>query len=100
MPVSAPTRREGTARLLTRLLLVGVALAFIWLGEGRHLAWLEARRTRFLEFPVGLWLSFVLMGVLAGVAFGIARGHGGCLTCCFALATPRAGIAPGMERRG
>jgi hypothetical protein len=53
MPVSAPTRREGAARLLTQLLLVGVALVFIWLGEGRRLAWLEAWRTRLR--PLRWW---------------------------------------------
>ncbi|HZD80252.1 MAG TPA: hypothetical protein VE646_09465 [Actinomycetota bacterium] len=67
--------RAGSARGLLshalRLVLLAASLALLWRAEGALEEW-QRRAGIELEFKTGLWFSWVVPAVLAGILFGLA----------------------------
>lgn len=76
-PARAP--RGPLAQIVRFALLVG-ALAVLWRAETRFEEW-QLRATTEFSFKTGLWFSWVIPTILAGIVFGLAvwlpRGRAG-----------------------
>jgi len=70
-PSEPSSRRKLDLLWVLRLILVVGALALLWLAQHRYEVWQERYSSEFKP-NVELWLEWVGLAVLSGLAFGLA----------------------------
>jgi len=70
-PSEPSSLRRRDLRWVLRLILVVGALALLWLAQRRYEVWQERFASEFKP-NVELWLQWVGLAVLSGIAFGLA----------------------------